>query len=302
MPDWAASPGCSCLVEAPVARNSSRPPAWLPAMPRALTACPRSRPVSRAAARAAARTPQAERGVDAALVERVRSRGGDTAHGLVADDRGEQHLLAGRADLLAGGQDRGQHAAVAWTRPPAWVSSKSRACTSVPVASAAAGADDPGPRPSRVASGGPPSPAATVTAASAAPSRAAAAAVPSPSSRCRDAAATTAAGTSARSSAQAQSTRPSAAVRGRRGHAGAHPKAPSDASAATVSASYPSRPHRSAVGVLVPQWRAAVRRPLACRPAPARRPAGRCRSAGARSRPRGHGPRCAARPGRPRRR
>ena len=48
-------------------------------------------------------------GVDAALVEGVRSRGGDTAHGLVADDGREQHLLPGRADLLAGGQDRRQH-------------------------------------------------------------------------------------------------------------------------------------------------------------------------------------------------
>ena len=59
MPEYAASPGWSCLVEAPVARNSRSPPAWLPAMPRASTVRRSSSRISRAATRAAAKTPQA---------------------------------------------------------------------------------------------------------------------------------------------------------------------------------------------------------------------------------------------------
>ena len=55
----------------------------------------------------------------------------------------------------------GSTAAVACTRPPAWVSSKSRPCTSAPLASAAAGADTVLPVPRMRASGGPPSPVAT---------------------------------------------------------------------------------------------------------------------------------------------
>ena len=164
IPDCDASPGCSCLVDAPVARNSSSPPAWLPAMPSAFDG--RGAVETHAAARrpAPTRTPRTTmRGVQAAGVERVRRRArrsgrpSRSRRPRPSAPRDRSRRPARRPRSAAGSTT-----AVACTSPPAWVSSKSRACTSVPVARAAAGAPTRSPRPSSVASGGPPSPGATV--------------------------------------------------------------------------------------------------------------------------------------------
>ena len=80
-------------------------------------------------------------GVQAARVEPVRARGRDPAHDLVADDgRGEQRRRRWPRPARRPRTTTGSTTAVACTRPPAWVSSKSRPCTSAPAASAAAGA------------------------------------------------------------------------------------------------------------------------------------------------------------------
>ena len=57
IPDCDANPGWSCLVDAPVPRKASSPPAWLPAMPSAFAARSASSPSSRAVISADEKTP-----------------------------------------------------------------------------------------------------------------------------------------------------------------------------------------------------------------------------------------------------
>ena len=78
--------------------------------------------------------------VQAAGVEAVRRGGGDPADRLVADHGRGSTSRPSRRAAAPTASAAGSTTAVACTSPPAWVSSKSSACTRVPFASAAAGA------------------------------------------------------------------------------------------------------------------------------------------------------------------
>ena len=302
MPDCEASPGCSCLVDEPVARNSSSPPAWLPAMPRALTV------VSLVQAHQSSRDQRrgehaAHRGgVQAACVEGVRGGAGDPADRFIADDGGDQALLAGGPDLFTDGEQR-------WAARPRWrAPGRRRGCRRSPARAPRCRSPKRGGRrrtfgrwPNRVASAGPPRPAATRERGrrrpqAGQPPRA----VPSPSSRCRETASTTV----HRHVVEAQPQRPLGQGLGR-----------GSATPTWRSTEGPvlAEPGHLLGVVAKDPGRARGRRPRCAagrggtpeagpRRGPARRPAGPCRSAGARSRRSGRAPRCAARPARPRRR
>ena len=109
IPDCAARPGCSCLVEEPVARNSSSPPAWLPAMPSALTVVAASRPIRREATRAEATTPATEVACRPRPWNACGTAPAIRQTALVADDRGEQALLAAGTDLLTDREHGREH-------------------------------------------------------------------------------------------------------------------------------------------------------------------------------------------------
>lgn len=133
-----ADPGCSCLVDDPVERNSSRPPPAEPAMPSASRVVAASSPASRAATTADESAP--------AIAVACRPRAWKPC-GLAAATRQTVSYPATAAASTSApvaprssptAKAAGSTTAVAWTRPPAWVSSKSRPWTRAPVPKAAA--------------------------------------------------------------------------------------------------------------------------------------------------------------------
>ena len=171
MPDCEAKPGWSCLVEAPVPRKASRPPAWLPAMPSAFAARSASSPISRAATSAEEKTPATAVACSPRAWNPCGAADGDPAHRLVADDRCLEHLLAGGSDLLPDGERGRQHHRRGMHQPAGVGVVEVQRVQQGAVGERGGRSADTGGGTQDIASAGPPSPSATSTAGRTVPER-----------------------------------------------------------------------------------------------------------------------------------
>src|SRR2546430_17013951 len=105
-PLWAAQPGWKRFVQAPVARNSMDPAAWLPAMPSACAIARASRPPQTRHGRGSAKRATRAGGMKAAPVMRLGAHSHRQARrDLVAQHHGGQKLPAARGLHLRGGNE-----------------------------------------------------------------------------------------------------------------------------------------------------------------------------------------------------
>ena len=157
MPAWAFQPGCSRLVHVPSVRYSIMPEAWLPQMPKARTSWSSLSRRSRAAAAALAK--------EAVTAVGWKCR----AWKAPGTARPTRHITSTAAMAASSASRPPAFAASAaasaavtatqpvWTMASSRVSSKSRPCARVALASTALGAPTRAPLPSTVDSAGPPS-------------------------------------------------------------------------------------------------------------------------------------------------